>query len=445
MFTRMKNKSRAPWAVVVFVMAVLMLLLLPLAALAQDPGADTELTPAIGINWPQFHYDEANTGYTPAKAPDTSDLAWESEAIGAAEHSQPVIAWSKAFVYCGNSVKALNRFTGDVMWGAPVKEGAWDSWSSPAYHWGKVFIGSNDTIYCLSASNGRVIWETALPDGLTVVNSSPTVAEGKVFIGAYDMWSEDTGTYFALDKTNGSILWSKAVGDYAQFTPAYSEGKIYVGAAYQPYPWERGKVFCLNSTTGEEIWQQETSYGVWGSVAAGDKLVYAPTYNFYGLGKLYALSKEESGNIQWEKDISSTDATPALAYNKVYISSGYPHPTTPWAEVKTYCFDAQSGELVWEKQDVGGWTCSPAVADNKVFVGKIKMIDWLSVYEATYALNAHDGSLVWDSPCGGSSPAVVFHKRAYTISDGKVYSFRSLWLKLEAIVDPEETQELKDR
>ncbi|GAB6273280.1 MAG: hypothetical protein STSR0004_01430 [Peptococcaceae bacterium] len=140
MLTKMKSNSRAPWALVVFVMAMLMLL--PLPALAQDTGADPELTPAIGINWPQFHYDEANTGYTQAKAPDTSDLAWESGNIGAVEHSQPVIAWSKVFVYCGDNIKALNRFNGQVMWTTPVKERVWDSWSSPAYHWGKVFIGS---------------------------------------------------------------------------------------------------------------------------------------------------------------------------------------------------------------------------------------------------------------------------------------------------------------
>jgi len=439
----MKSNSRAPWMLVVFVLAMLMLL--PLAASAQDPGADTELTPAIGINWPQFHYDEANTGYTPAKAPDTSDLAWESEAIGAVEHSQPVIAWSKVFVYCGDNVKALNRFTGNVMWTTPVKERAWDSWSSPAYHRGKVFIGSNDTVYCLSASNGRVIWKTALPDGLTVVNSSPTVAEGKVFVGAYDMGSEDTGTYFALDKTNGSILWSKVVGDYAQSTPAYADRKVYVGWS-DGYPWEKGGIACLDASTGAVTWQKETTYGIWGSVAAGDSLVYAPTYNFSkpGIGKLYALNKA-NGDVEWCQDIVSTNSTPALAYGKVYLSSGYPSEWSPWLKVKTYCFDAQSGNLVWEKQDVGGWTCSPAVADNKVFVGKIKVIDWLSVYEGTYALDADDGSVVWDSPYGGSSPAVTFHKRAYTISDGKVYSFRSPLLKLEAIAEPEEAQELEGR
>jgi len=444
MFTRMKSNSRAPWALVVFVMAMLMLL--PLPALAQDTGADTELSPAIGINWSQFHYNEANTGYTPAKAPDTSDLAWESGDIGAVEHSQPVIAWSKVFVYCGESVKALNRFTGNVMWSTPVKEGVWDSWSSPAYDKGRVFIGSNDTVYCLSAFSGRILWETALPEGVAVINSSPTVAAGKVFIGAYkpEFGATNTGTYFALNKTNGNILWSEVVGDYAQSTPAYAEGKIYVGVTYEPWPWERGKVVCLDSSTGAELWQQETAYGVWGSVTAGDDLVYAPTYNFYGLGKLYAFLKE-SGNIQWQKDISSTNSTPALAYGNVYLSSGYPHPSSPWAEVKTYCFNAQNGETLWEKSDVGGWTCSPAVADNKVLVGKIKVIDWVSVYEATYCLDAHNGAIIWDSPYGGSSPAVVFHKRACTISDGKVYAFRSPLLKLEAIVEPEEAQELEGR
>ncbi|MCL6639493.1 MAG: PQQ-binding-like beta-propeller repeat protein [Firmicutes bacterium] len=275
-----------------------------------------------------------------------------------------------------------------------------------------------------------------------MVNSSPTVAEGKVFIGAYKMGSEDTGTYFALDERTGGILWSKTVGDFAQSTPAYAKGKVYVGWADGSL--QKGGIACLDASNGAVAWQQETTYGVWGSAATGDGLVYAPTYNFSepGVGKLYALNKAD-GSVLWCRDVVSTDTTPAIACNRVYLSSGYPSEWTPWLEIKTYCFDARSGEPVWEKQDVGGWTCSPAVADNKVFVGKIKVVDWSSVYEGTYALDAGDGSVIWESPAGGSSPAVVFHKRLYTVGDGKVYAFRSPLLKFEEIAEPAEAQELE--
>ena len=75
--------------------------------------------------------------------------------------------------------------------------------------------------------------------------------------------------------------------------------------------------------------------------------------------------------------------------------------------------------------DVGSWTCSVAVADGKVFVGKPAAGGMSFDYEAIYALDTTDGSEIWHYDHGGASPAVA-NGKVFTIGEGKVWAFGSI-------------------
>ncbi|WP_135606831.1 PQQ-binding-like beta-propeller repeat protein [Methanococcoides sp. NM1] len=347
---------------------------------------------SIPKEWKQFHKDAQNTGFSPSDAPDTNNILWASEDIGAVQGSSPVIADSMVYVNCGDYVKSLDQYTGEFLKNHSRGSTKYNSIASPAYHNGSVWCG--------------------LPDS---VNSGTTVADGKLFEGEWD------GHYYCFDEVTGEELWNFSANGNAQATPAYEEGRVYFTS------WEYGQthagyVYCVDSNTGDLIWgQSEIVYNCCSSPTIYGNIVYVTTYNFYGEGEIYALNKN-NGSILWKRSIHRTDSTPTVAYGNVYVSGGI----YGYSDLQTYCFDATTGDLKWNTtpgDGIGGWLCSVAVADEKVFVGTaLETEDDYTGLNGTCALDAFTGELIWNSRYGGSSPAVS-DGMVFTIADGRVYAF----------------------
>ena len=344
-------------------------------------------------DWAQFHYDDAHTGFSPSKAPNTNDTLWISEDIGAVASSSLVVAEGKVLVNCGGVVKALDEYTGECLSDYGPGSSRYSSWASPCYHDGKVWCGMSDS-----------------------VNGGTMVADGKVFAGNWDGCH-----YYCWDEETGEELWNFAVSGAAQGTAAYTDGKVYFTSL--PYG-SGGYVYCVDSNTGAEIWSTHTTFEACGSPAISNGIVFVTNYNFYGDGGIYALNATD-GSILWNKTIQRTSSTPAVAYGNVYVCGG----CKGFSDLQTYCFNATTGELMWNttasEDGIGTWTCSVAVADGKVFVGKSGAYFG---YAGTYALDAFTGNVIWSYPEGGSSPAVA-DGMVFTIGGGKVYAFNEVFRK----------------
>jgi len=361
-------------------------------------------------NWYQFHKDAANTGFSPGDAPENNSLLWVSDPIGAVTSSSPVIAEGKVFVNCGGGsccaddspeasskgakVVALDEFTGDSLFTCGNGSDRYGSWASPCYDDGKIWCG--------------------LPES---VNGGTTVANAKVYVGNYDGHK-----YFCFDEETNEELWNFEVAGYAQGTPAFSDGKTFLtSGTYSP----EGHVYCVDADSGTEIWNVTLPQDALGSPAVSNGIVYLTTFIFgsgEGYGSLYALYAN-NGSPVWDEPavIQATDSTPAIGYGNVYVASGCPGSNP----IQTYCFNSTTGSPVWNtsvEDDLGGWTVSVAVADQKVFVGKCDEAD-LYGHHGLYALNAATGETVWSTPYGGSSPAIS-DGIVFTIgADGRVYAF----------------------
>lgn len=363
-----------------------------------------------GTEWEQFHQNAANTGNTTSTVSNDNSILWFSDAIGAVESSSVVVANNHVFVYCNNSVKCLDESTGAVVWtSATLDAPTWGSWSSPAYHDGNVFIASATKVYSINGTDGNLNWTYPMPSGKEACNGSVTVADGKVFASDWD-----GSHYYCLNEADGSLIWTANVTDYAQGTPAYDNGKVYLTS------WEYvgGHIYCVYSDNGSQVWHQTFPLDIGGSATVSDNVVYVAEYNFGGTGKLYALNSD-NGSMLWESEaIQSTDSTPAVADGKVYICSGCPG----YWDLATYCFSADNGTQLWKVDDIGGWTCSMAAAGNAVLVGNLKDAWSGAGSYGTYALNTDNGSTIWSSSYGGSSPAVADGK-VFTIAQGRVYAF----------------------
>lgn len=375
---------------------------------------------ANASSWEQFCYNSQHIGYTADDAPQDNATLWVTDTdLGLVPSSSVAVADGMVFAISvgesdewGNplgeygSLIAFDKTSGDIAWETPIDVPEWGSWSSPAYDDGKVFVSAGQMTHCIDAETGEYVWNFTNPSGSASCNGGPAVADGKVFCSDWDGCN-----YYCLEESSGNLLWNFTVDGYAQGTPAYEDGKLYITSwAYSG----SGSVYCVNAGTGEQIWYNNSFLrSCCGSVSVGDgDLVYATGYSFYDDSDpgLYAFDKD-TGHIVWDAVIQRTDATPVLAYGNLYVCGG----CSGYSESQTYCFDPLTGALKWstakEFDGIGDWTCSVTAADGKVFVGS--PAGNMFGHKELYALNYETGDVEWSAPYAGGTAA---------ISDGVVYS-----------------------
>ena len=81
----------------------------------------------------------------------------------------------------------------------------------------------------------NILWNYTT--GGLVYSSSPAVANNKVYIGSHDH------RVYCLNATTGELLWNYITGNYVDSSPAVANDKVYVGSHDR-------KVYCLN------LWRQ---------------------------------------------------------------------------------------------------------------------------------------------------------------------------------------------
>jgi len=242
------------------------------------------------------------------------------------------------FVYC------LDVITGDVLWNYETNANYMDS--SPAVVDGKVYVGagSNDGhVYCLDASTGSEIWKYKTGDK---IYSSPAYFNGKIYIGSYDK------NMYCLDATTGSKIWSFTMeGSCFLSSPAYFNGKIYIGSYDK-------NMYCLDATTGSKIWSYTTGGKVDSSPAIADGKVFFGSYD----QNVYCLDAITGSKIWSFKTNGSVYSSPAIADGKIFFGS---------FDNNFYCLDAVTGSIIWIYVADGDVSSSPAIADGALYIGGV--------------------------------------------------------------------------
>ena len=133
-------------------------------------------------DWPMFHHDLVNSGFSMSSAPDTNDVLWKY-GTGGYVFSSPVVKESRVYIGSNDDhIYCLNATNGNLIWKYQTNDNVY---SSPAISKGKLYIGSNDNhIYCLNTANGNLIWKyrTDAP----VAFSSPAIVNGITYMGSRD-------------------------------------------------------------------------------------------------------------------------------------------------------------------------------------------------------------------------------------------------------------------
>ena len=114
------------------------------------------------------------------------------------------------------------------------------------------------------------------------------------------------------------------------------------------------------------------------------------------------------------------ESSPVVTNGKVYIGACELKNLLP-IYGKVICLNENTGELVWTYQTDGWVLSTPAVVDDKLYVG--------SFFDSTvHCIDANNGNPIWTYIAGVwifSSPLVAYNKVYIGCNDGKLYCLNS--------------------
>ena len=314
-------------------------------------------------------------GFLYAVDAETKAIRWRFQAEGAVPSSPAVV---DGVVYIGSGVEdgesgylyAVDADTGEERWRlkspGPV-------WSSPAVVGDVVYFGSDagdgesGYLYAIDAGTGAIRWQFQAEGR---VRSSPAVVDGVVYFGSavcrpsveekeagicIVLFDDAAGYLYAVDAESGQQRWRFETRGSVHSSPTVADGVVYFGsgigedAAYfreDPTIAVGGRLYAVDTKSGEERWNFELSSPIFSSPAVVDGVVYFGTIGLQVLdipGYLYA--------------IASVNDVPE------------PTPVTPRTS-------PQASDLLWRFAD------EPPFSDPRVATALAALVDHQAVAEA---------------------------------------------------------------
>jgi outer membrane protein assembly factor BamB len=369
-------------------------------------------------DWPKFHNDLAQLGYTIAKAPPTNHVLWTFN-TGAPVYASPVVVGRSVFVGSVNgNMYSLDKYTGALKWTYATQSAIH---STAAVAWGMVyFLAENGVVYALNADTGALVWSAPIGNGPWDW-SSPAVSGTYVFVAS------SAGSLTKLDAATGAVQWVTLVGGSANSMIAVAGGKVYTGT--HNFNAASATLVAVDEVTGAIVWQYDYHLwhaGVFGmlncngvAVADGDVdtalEVYFGVYNWGGIGPQLVGLQEGLGTEEWALSIGgNSTSTPAFHNGRLFIGSD------DW---NLYAVNSTDQTIAWTFPTGAPIWASPAVSgDGAVCFG--------SLDHTVYCVDEATGALRWSYYTGASrlhsSPAISDAMLFIGNENGNVYAFSSM-------------------
>lgn len=199
---------------------------------------------------------------------------------------------------------------------------------------------NTDTAYQISSSHDGYSGDTTITAPLTSrwthsftgLVSYPLIADGLVFVTVADVSSGYGTDLYALNESDGSVVWSQFIsGTYYWSNATYDNGQVFV-VNYD------GLMRAFDATTGTQNWsvQLPGQYAFSSPPTADGGVVYVGGAG--SGGTLYAVS-ETDGSVLWTQGVANGDnSSPALSSTNVFVS---------YACDFAYSFARTTGQLQW--------------------------------------------------------------------------------------------------
>jgi outer membrane protein assembly factor BamB len=246
------------------------------------------------------------------------------------------------------------QFEPDVVWEESVGDGSGDYFSrlQPAVAYDTVFSASRaGDVLAFDVKTGEELWNTDLSDVddersfwdnrvPAMLAGGPVAGLNKVFIGS------ENGKIYALDSKSGELVWQADIKGEIISAPAVDSGVVVVNSA-------SGIMKAFNANDGEVLWQIDQDVPAL-TLRGISKPVIASGGVLIGTGKggvnVYLLEKgqqgwsteigEPTGSTELERVID-VDSAPVVFGDKIYAVS---------ARGNLVAIELKSGRILWKRQ-----------------------------------------------------------------------------------------------
>ena len=307
------------------------------------------------------------------------------------------IAANEKYVFVGDAsgnFYALNASNGTLLW-TYRSEGSIIGTPSILNN-SVIFAQPDGNLICLNISDGSLIWQKYSNENVSGFDSIPdgtAVGDGKVFV------SRGSGKLYALDASNGNVLWTYQSDIELRSAPAFGENLVFLG--------EYNGIFSiLNPKTGKRI----------GGGGAGGAINTLTIKN----GNAYASS--------WDGSVQSFKVNGIIPLWNVKVGD----PVTTQPEVNEsrivvgtargliVALDEKTGNILWNfETNAGNIAAKPIIVDGLVIV---------SCSDGIYVLDASSGrkrAEILPEEGGSDSTPLFKNGTVYlAFSNGSVYALK---------------------
>jgi alcohol dehydrogenase (cytochrome c) len=124
---------------------------------------------------------------------------------------------------------------------------------------GVIYVTTHNSTYAIDGETCALRWKhtRAAPPSFLKVNRGVAFADGRIFRGSTD------ARLYALDATDGRMLWNVALGDprigeSVPMAPIVWDDLLFVGTAGGDNFGVRARVYAIDAATGRQVWDFET-------------------------------------------------------------------------------------------------------------------------------------------------------------------------------------------
>ncbi|HVF51341.1 MAG TPA: PQQ-binding-like beta-propeller repeat protein [Pyrinomonadaceae bacterium] len=226
-------------------------------------------------------------------------------------------------------------------------------------------------------ADGKQGWALRIPGGRPI--ATPAYADGMIFVGG----GYGSHEFYAFDAQTGALRWQMKTSDDGPSAAVVEDGLV-------AFNTESCTLIVVEAKTGKVVWQE------W----LGDPLMSQPAISKGRVYIAYPSGQRGGGgdhqNIIPKANLSQQSAKP-LQQNQ--SAAGLSSKRTRRGGHVLLAADLRTGRHIWEQEITADVISAPVVSEDKIY---------FTCFDGTsFALNASDGSIVWQKMNSSTSAPTV--------------------------------------